>query len=172
MGARSRVTDAHVHVWAASDGYHPWQPELNFRPTTIAPIEQLLEHMAEAGVADAVLVQPSVYAFDHGYLLDAIASAPRRLRGVMLVDPLDPGSASALRDKLRRTAITGLRMIPLRADRDWFGSRSDVLWRSASELSLVMTILVKPDDIQSVAVCARRYPDVPVVIDHLGRPDL
>jgi L-fuconolactonase len=167
-----RVTDAHAHVWAKPDANYEWQPELQFRPESVAPIEQLIEDMTEAGVADAVLVQPSVYAFDHRYLQDAIALAPHRMKGVMLVDPLGPGFDSTLPRTLRQSGITGLRMIPLRVERDWFGAAAEKLWRAASELSLVMTFLVKPSHIESIGVWARKFPCVPVVIDHLGRPDL
>ena len=167
-----RITDSHAHVWAAEGRDPPWRPELDFRPTTVAPIEQLLIDLDDAGVADAVLVQPSVYSFDHVYLRHAMALAPSRLRGVMLVDPLDPNVGNAIRATARDPGFTGLRLIPLRSDRGWFGPGSEPIWRAAAELSLTMTFLVRPDQIPAVAPWAARFRDVPVVIDHLGRPDL
>lgn len=167
-----RITDAHVHVFARDSPEHPWRPELAFRPDRAAPIEQLQADLAAGEIDDAVLVQPSVYSFDHSYLRHALALAPERFRGIMLVDPLDPTYSAAIHDTVEGSAITGLRMIPLRVDRDWFSNRSEPLWRSASELSIAISYLVGPTQLASVGQWAQRYPGVPVVIDHMGRPDL
>lgn len=172
VGPQLRITDSHVHVWAAEGSDPPWRPELDFHPDTVAPIEQLLVDLDAAGVADAVLVQPSVYSFDHGYLGRAIARAPDRLRGVMLVDPLDSNAGDVIRKTVGDPRITGLRMLPLRSDRGWFGPGAEPIWRAAADGALTMTFLVRPDQIPAVAPWAKRFGDVPVVIDHLGRPDL
>lgn len=172
LGPPLRITDSHVHVWAAEGSDPPWRPELDFHPETVAPIEQLLMDLDAAGVADAVLVQPSVYSFDHAYLRRAIARAPGRVRGVMLVDPLDPDVGDVIRRTVGDPRITGLRMLPLRSDRGWFGPGAEPIWRAAADRALTMTFLVRPDQIPAVAPWAVRFRDVPVVIDHLGRPDL
>ena len=119
-----------------------------------------------------MLVQPSVYGFDHGYLHAALATAPERLRGVILADPADPNSATRIRQTVRRSAITGIRLLPIRAKRDWLGPQSETAWRCAAEFALVVTLLVSPAHFDAVARWAIRFADIPVVIDHLGRPDL
>ena len=172
LGPSLRITDSHAHVWAREGSDPAWRPELDFHPDTVAPIEQLLVDLDAAGVADAVLVQPSVYAFDDTYMRRSIAIAPDRLRGVMLVDPLDPDAAEAIKATALDRRVTGLRMLPLRSDRGWFGPGAERIWKTAAELALTMTFLVRPDQIPAVARWAQRFRDVAVVIDHLGRPDL
>ena len=157
LGPSLRITDSHAHVWAQKGSDPAWRPELDFHPDTVAPIEQLLVDLDAAGVADAVLVQPSVYAFDDTYLRRSIAIAPDRLRGVMLVDPLDPDAAEAIKATALDRRVTGLRMLPLRSDRGWFGPGAERIWKTAAELALTMTFLVRPDQIPAVAPWAQRF---------------
>lgn len=166
------VVDSHVHAWElASEGF-PWHADLGVTADTAEPIEGLVASMDADGVEAAVLVQSSMYGFDHAYVAHALAREPQRLRGVALVDPLDPTTPDAVRRLAGRAPVTGLRMIPLRADRAWFGDRAAAIWEVAGELGLAMTFLVAPRHLESVGTWARRFPNVDVVIEHLGRPDL
>jgi predicted TIM-barrel fold metal-dependent hydrolase len=73
--------DCHVHVF---DAAHPVQGG-HYRPAQhdLADIEALAQ---AHGVHHLVLVQPSVYGTDNTVLLQALARAPARHRGVVVID--------------------------------------------------------------------------------------
>lgn len=73
--------DTHVHVFDAQAPVQPGHYQPMHRP--LAEVEALA---AAQGVQRLVLVQPSVYGHDNRVLLDALAQAPDRHRGVVAVD--------------------------------------------------------------------------------------
>lgn len=166
------LVDAHVHVWEMASPEYPWHADLGVVAENPEPIDGLLASMAEAHVDAALVVQSSMYGYDHAYLEHALARNPRALRGIALADPLDPMSPGSIRALAANPAVVGLRMIPLRADRGWFEPGVASIWETAAELSLAVTFLAGPDQLPEVATWAGRFPEVQVVIDHLGRPDL
>jgi L-fuconolactonase len=166
------VVDSHVHVWELDSEAFPWQPQLGVTATTAEPASGLVAGMHEAWVDGAVVVQSSVYGFDHRYLMHVLASEPERFRGVALVDPMNPHTASLMNAMSRTGRITGVRMIPLRADRNWFGSCAQPIWETAAEVGLAVTFLAGPAHFEEIGRWARRYREVAVVVDHFGSPDL
>jgi L-fuconolactonase len=166
------LVDSHVHVWDLESSRFPWHADLGVTASTAEPIEGLLGDMRSARVPAALVVQSSMYGFDHAYLEYALARDPAGLRGIALVDPLNPATPELIRKLAANPSFVGLRMIPVRTDRDWFGDAATPIWEAAADLSLAMTFLAGPAHLQEVARWASRFPTVPVVIDHLGRPDL
>lgn len=165
--------DSHAHVWAADRPDLPWSGELGTVPAATAPIDALLGEMADAGIERAVLVQPSIYAFDHRYLIDCLRQHPRRFVGVMLADPRDERAPEHIARAVGQDAIVGLRLLPLISpQRGWLDTPAEPLWRRAADLGLVVCLLIGPGQLASLALWAERFPAVRLVIDHLGRPDL
>lgn len=80
----SKGVDAHAHVFyrglklAAARRYDP---------VADAPLSAYLALLDELGMAHGVLVQPSFLGTDNGFLLECIAQAGNRLRGVAVVSP-------------------------------------------------------------------------------------
>lgn len=166
-----RIVDAHLHVWLGADE-RPLQPLSTFRHGAARPVELLLAEMAAAGVEQAVLVQPSSYGYDHGYLLECLARYPGKLAGVGLVDPKAPDAADRAR-RLDAAGIHGLRLYP-RAEPDpaWLDSpASDPLWETAAELRMPICLFMEPRHAGRLARMVERHPETPVVVDHLSRPD-
>src|ERR1019366_6879976 len=58
-----------------------------YTPDYDATLKDLFSHLDANGLEQAVLVQPSFLGTDNSYLLQAIAEAPRRLRGIAMVAP-------------------------------------------------------------------------------------
>lgn len=81
-GMPDGAVDVHAHVMngpaAAVQGaaYTPFD----------APVTDYLAHLDGLGLAAGVLVTPSAYGTDNSVLVDALAAAPDRLRGVAVVD--------------------------------------------------------------------------------------
>jgi predicted TIM-barrel fold metal-dependent hydrolase len=167
------IIDSHAHVSSPDLARYPRSNALSAAPQFEAPLEQLLQSMDGAGVASAVLIQPSMYAFDHAYLLKCLAAHPGRFVGVVLGDPGDPDHPAVLSNLVRRAPIRGVRFAPLiDPARPWFGRESDGLTRAIADLKLAACLLVGPAHLEAARQWIVRHPDVTVIIDHLGRPDL
>src|SRR5947209_4548412 len=81
---RVHPVDSHAHVFAQGlrlAHSHRYAP--GYDATLDAYLRILDAHDIEHGV----LVQPSFLGTDNGYLLEALAREPRRLRGVAVVAP-------------------------------------------------------------------------------------
>jgi len=88
------AVDSHAHVFVRG---LPLAPQRRHAPDYDAPLADYLALLDANGVSHAVLVQPSFLGTDNRFLLDAIGQAPRRLRGVAVVDPdIDEDALNAL----------------------------------------------------------------------------
>jgi predicted TIM-barrel fold metal-dependent hydrolase len=157
--------DAHAHVFhrklTLADGRR-------YSPGYDAPLDLYLRRLDENGIARGVLVQPSFLGTDNSYLVDSIAAAGGRLRGIAVVDP--SVSPQWLR-QLDQAGIVGIRLnlvgglVPDVTSQPWRGLLAEVVrlrWQievqhRASELAqLVPRLLDTGAD---------------VVLDHFALPD-
>ena len=161
--------DCHCHVFGPAARF-PYAEPRSYTPDD-APLEAYLALLDRLGFYRGVLVQPSAYGRDNRAMLDALARAPQRLRGVAV------GGAELDAATLRQWHAAGVRalranefrrdgkayyhngvglqeiapLVPLIADLGWHLQ----LWIDARDL---------PDLLPALA----RVP-VPVVVDHMGR---
>jgi len=121
--------DTHAHVIGDPREY-PLASRRGYTPAP-ASLDDYLAMLDRHGIARGVLVQPSVYGHDHRCLLDALARAGGRLRGIAVPSPdataqdledmhehgvrgvrcnlIDPGSLSPAFVALRQPALGGHR---------------------------------------------------------------
>lgn len=97
--------DTHSHVFGPPDRF-PLHPGRGYTPHIVS-IEDYLRVMDTYGIARAVLVQPSVYGFDNGALLDALSRAPGRLRGIAVIPPEEPDTTF---QNAHRLGVRGIRI--------------------------------------------------------------
>ena len=87
MGLDQGIVDAHVHIWTPDTERYPLAPgftaEDMWTPSFTA--EDLLSHCRPSGVDRINLVQMTWYGLDHSYILDVIASDPKRFCGTGMV---------------------------------------------------------------------------------------
>jgi predicted TIM-barrel fold metal-dependent hydrolase len=105
------MIDSHAHVASPDSLRFPHSTEFPRAPKFDAPVEALLQDMNVVGVERAVLIQPSLYGFDHSYLLACLREHPSRFVGVALADPLDTHFAWRLASawlKTRQSGASGL----------------------------------------------------------------
>src|SRR5687768_9551258 len=76
--------DCHAHVFRADLRFAAGS---RYAPTADARAEDYLGVLDAAGIAAALLIQPSFLGTDNSYMLEAIARAPQRFRGVAVVAP-------------------------------------------------------------------------------------
>ncbi len=96
--------DVHAHVCGPQERY-PLIAQRLYTPPLASPADYL--HMLDLlGLARGVLVQPSIYGTDNRAMLDALATDPKRLRGVAVV-PFD--TATPELERLHAAGVRGVR---------------------------------------------------------------
>lgn len=163
----SHAVDSHAHTWNTTAGLAGPPADLD------AGLERLLSEMEAAGVQRVLLIQPSHRGADHSYLLDAASAHRPRFKVVVLGVPSDNRATAELGRLCDDPAVVGIRLAPLRTSHlDWFGAGADSLWQLARARAIAICVLASPAQLSTLLCTLDRFADVPVVIDHLGRPDL
>lgn len=159
------ATDTHAHVFTRS---LPLATRRRYSVDYDATPERYLAMLAANGMVRGVLIQPSFLGFDNSYLLAAIARAPDRLRGIAA---LEHSTSATEIDRLAAGGIAGVRLNLLgRGDPD-LGAR---IWRQ--HLAAIRERGWQVEIQCEAARLPRLLPalldaDLPIVIDHFGRPD-
>ncbi len=166
------VVDAHLHVWRAADGETPGIHTI-VPPQTDVPIELASDTLVEHGVERAVLVQPVFRGEDNSYVAGCAQAEPNKFAAVCVVDPRVPGSERRL-EHWAKQGCRGLRLRPrIPAESTIFGDPSTyALWETAARLKMVVSVLASPEHSMATDRLAARFPDVPIVLDHLGHPQV
>lgn len=173
--------DIHPHIISSDNGRYPpaplfgkrsdWSQE---RPSTV---ESLIAAMDAAGVAKAAVVHSSTtYGFDNAYVVDGCKHYPGRLVAVGSVDMLDDNVCAVIRGWAGK-GLAGLRIFTGGSTKDFDPSelddaRSFKAWELLAELGLPMCIQTGPIGLPQVAMLAKKFPRVNIILDHLGRPEV
>ena len=163
--------DAHVHVWTSDTKKYPLAPGYRreqMQPPNF-PAEELLSHAQPCGVSRIVLIQMSYYGYDNAYMLDTIRRFPGVFSGVAVID-----ETARPRDVMRRLAkhgVRGFRISPKGSPLDrWLDTPGmATMWRCGSEENLSMCCLIDPQAIPTIDRMCQKFPETPVVIDHIAR---
>ena len=161
--------DAHVHVWTDRRDLYPRAAGTRHYPPERFTPEDFLSHVRPSGITRAVLVQMSFYGFDNSYMLDAIKAHPDVFSGIAVVDSAAADLDVAMRS-LAAKGIRGFRISPVESSAgrlDAPGMTS--MWRTGADRRIAMCLLIDPEMLPDVASMCERFPDTPVVIDHLAR---
>ncbi|WP_157221044.1 amidohydrolase family protein [Flavisphingomonas formosensis] len=160
------AVDAHCHVFGPQ-ALHPFSSRAKYLPQDAGP-DLLFALRDRYGFARNVIVQASCHGTDNGAVLDAIARSNGTARGVAVVDPaIDDIALAALHDG----GIRGVRFNFLKRLVD--DSPKDKFLDVAARLPLGWHVVVYFE----AAILPELRPflealPVPVVIDHMGRPDV
>lgn len=167
------VVDAHLHVWRSVPNY-PEPTSTTVSPLCDIPVELFAEYMNEHGVDRGVLVQPLYPGEDNSYVADCAARDPNRFKAVCVVDPRKPQANERLEYWVQEHGCKGLRLRPkLSGEATAFGhSSSYPLWEAARRLGVVINVLTGPEHLITVSSLAMRFPEVPILIDHMGHPNI
>ena len=173
--------DIHPHIISDDEKRYPpaplfgkrseWSQE---RPNTV---EALIAAMDEAGVAKAAVVHSSTtYGFDNSYVVDGCNRYPDRLAAVGSVDMPADDVQQVVRSWAAK-GLAGLRIFTGGSTKDFDPSeledpRSFRAWELLGELGLPMCIQSGPVGLPQVTMLARKFPEVNIILDHLGRPDV
>lgn len=162
------VVDAQVHVWAPNRPDHPWRGPGHGQDEVTG--EETVALMDRAGVAGAIMVSPwSIYRFDAGHTLAVAATHPERFRVVAPVDPDSPHGLDVIEDLRSNPLVVGLRLMVMneRHERQAREGRADQLLDAAQAAGDPVCVPC-PGRIAVVDEIARRFPELRIVVDHLG----
>lgn len=162
------IVDTHVHVWPAGT-----ELDAGAAIDRAGILREFLRVAAGAGVDRAVLIQPSVLGHDHSYLASCVTEqTPVQLAGVAMVDPDVPGSGCSAISAVSTSSLVGLRIPLVRASDTWFRRIGRGYFAIADERGCLISLLVRPDQLDLVEAALIEFPSLAVVVEHLARIDL
>lgn len=169
QAARRMIVDAQVHLWKAETPDWTWLPGAKPQLPEPFTIERLLPMMDDAGVSRAVLVPPSWVGDRNDYALEAAKRYPDRFGVMGRISLKDPQSAALLPKWREQPGMLGVRLI-FNTDRTaaWLtDGTADRLW-PAAEKAKVPVYFFAPYNVSKFAAIAERYPDLTLIVDHMG----
>ena len=168
------LIDSHLHLWSLGDDAPEWlTPASGALYDTFTP-ERAAGELRIAGVRSAVVVQ-STSTLSETYRMLDLADVHEWIAGVVGWVPLERDGVvrSAVGAWQRHPAFAGVRPSwPAGASSAWLDSEG--VRASLGELarrSLTLDIPdAWPEHLPGVAALAGRFPELSIVIDHLGKP--
>jgi predicted TIM-barrel fold metal-dependent hydrolase len=163
-----QIVDSQVHIWAENTPQRPWAPNMEGRAHLPEPLtaERLLGLMDAAGVDAAILVPPSLEGDRNDLALAAAQKYPQRFAVMGRIDLGKPRSLASWRTE---PGMLGLRLTFHRGDTrgQLSDGAADWLWPQAQQHDIPVMVHA-PDDLPRIAAIADRYPDLAIIVDHMG----
>ena len=171
------IVDTHVHIWEIDPPRYPVGPTApgwKSEPDERATADELIEDMDANGVDHSVIVQTSWSTWDNGYMADSVVRFPDRLIGHGMIDPQDPNNAGLVRYWMQKRGLVGFRFHPMYYPEEQIllTEQNGRMWEELAALGAVVQFHMNPNDAVQVAEIARRFPQMKLLIDHMGYPDL
>jgi predicted TIM-barrel fold metal-dependent hydrolase len=170
------IVDIHPHIISKDEKKYPITPLGGKRSVWSAerPIdfENLVASMNEAGVDKAAIVHSSTtYGYDNTYMVDSIATEPKRFTGVGSVDFLAPDASEKIRF-WHAKRVTGLRIFSagstFEKQADYLDDpRSFAAWETCAELKIPVVTQLRPAGLHMLYTLIHRFPNVKIIVDHL-----
>jgi 2-pyrone-4,6-dicarboxylate lactonase len=159
--------DAHCHVFGPQAQF-PFSPSAKYLPQDAGP-EMLFALRDQLGFARNVIVQASCHGTDNAAALNAIARSDGKARGVAVVDPaISDADLDALHDGgIRGIRFNFLRRLVDNAPKDKFLEVAQRIGR----LGWHVVVYFEAGILEEMRSFLAAIP-TPIVIDHMGRPDV
>ncbi len=182
LSAQTRVETIEPHVHLFDPARFPYAPGGTYQPQPYT-LEDHLKLMAAAPLSRAVIVHPEPYQDDHRLLEYCFQHEPRPgyFKGTCLFDPLredTPARMRALSERWpkrlvalrihavsRNTEASG----PIR-NRDLADPRMLACWQAVAKLGMAVQMHFIPVHAPRIRALATKFPDLTVILDHMGRP--
>jgi predicted TIM-barrel fold metal-dependent hydrolase len=175
------IIDVQVHLFTTDSPEYPWDPAVLADPALEAMRTRFRDHAAQASteamlgqmdaedVDGALVVSPSIYGYDNSYSLGAWEQSPDRFRVVGRLDSTRADIADVLAEWGAHPAIVGLRVnlwAPAAVAR--FTAGGDDRMLDAAQRAGLRVCVNAPGRFDLQERIARRFPELPLIIDHLG----
>ncbi len=173
--------DTHAHLIADDPAAYPagllrGQSEPPAFPPPMTG-EMLMDLMDANDVARACLVQRAhVYGYDNSYVIDCARRHPERFTSVGVFDAQEPGTPDLVERLVVEKGLGGARLCAVRPwemDTAWFNSPAAMkVWEVAAKHRLPVAIIFfhyhLPYALPALRLIAELFPDLPIIIDHVG----
>jgi predicted TIM-barrel fold metal-dependent hydrolase len=166
--------DAHVHVWTPDTDHYPLAPgykAADMKPASFTP-EELFKHARPAGVDRINLIQMSFYGFDNRYMLHAIDRFPDVFVGTAVIDVHAEAPEKEMAE-LAKKQVRAFRIHPrlskLPPERWLQPAGYGKMFAAGAKNNQAMSCLIDPDALPELERMCRKFPETPVIIDHLCR---
>lgn len=175
-----KIIDSHVHIWSSDLKKYPpaagftqkdyWFPKFT--------VDDLLKHCRPLGVTRFNLVQMTWYGLNHRYILDTIASSPKNFVGTGIVQAITDVAGPSPKRTMLALAKAGIVAFRIRGKstrplfkmgKQWMDhSGYNEMFRTGADHNLSLSFLMKPSDLPELNRMCTRFPDTPVILDHMG----
>ena len=165
----NKSCDCQFHVFGSHEKY-PVRPNAAYEMPTATFAEALKMHRT-LGIERGIIVQPTTYGTDHQALLDALAQTGSNYKGCAIAAVLSDSSDAYIL-KLHEAGVRGARFNFLKQVN--LLPSAEAVARSAArlrELGWYMKIQPPSEGVFDIIPLLESLT-VPVVIDHMGRPNL
>lgn len=168
------LIDSHVHFWRIGAPGQTWPDQawpLIYRDFGYA---ELTAAAAGTGLQGAVLVQSQPDDRDTDWMLEIARDLPLIQAVVGWVDLEAPNAAQRIAELAARPKLRGLRpMLQSIADTEWILRRElEPALQAMVQQGLRFDALVQPRHLPFLLEFARRWPKLPIVIDHGAKPHI
>lgn len=176
------MIDTHIHLFEPAT--FPYHPNSTYQP----PAEPLVPYLAftkQAGIAHALIIHPEPYQDDHRYLWHCFEQeSPKHFfKGTILLDPIDPKTPDRMEQmtKAHPGRIVAMRIHATNApgdapsksgaikNRDLSNPQIQQVWKKAADLGIAIQMHFLPHHAAEIALLCKRFSEVTVVLDHMGR---
>jgi len=167
FAAPAGAVDAHCHVFGPGAVF-PYHPTRKYTPCD-APKETLFQRRDFLGFSRNVIVQASCHGPDNRALVDALIHSDDKAKGVAVVDGDVTDKALA---ELNAAGVKGVRFnfLPRLADELPHAVYKDIVAR-IKKLGWQLVVYFEAHDLARLQPLLQSF-DLPIVIDHLGVPDV
>ncbi|MHB1133340.1 MAG: amidohydrolase family protein [Chloroflexota bacterium] len=173
------IFDTHVHVY--DPARYSLAPGQSGPGVPRGDADFLISQMDEAGVAAALLVQTPWYGLDNRYLVESMHRFPGRFAAIgFFGDPLAADAPAELARQYHEDGFRGLRFHLANSERKFVDDERiidglmsgavDPLLRQARDLGVAVQFLNRVSNQHVIVTVADRFPDLTIVVDHLGHP--
>ena len=164
--------DAHCHVSIPENDKYPFwseKPDIEFHEGSV---ETLLGLMEKNGISKSVLIQSSDYGWDNSYMMDCVDKYPDKFAAIVRVDQWSKSSPDDLEFWVKERGAQGLRLTLWEySEESWdHGKPEYPLWDKIRELGIAVGYLIEPFHKPMIEDMLKAFPEVPVILDHLGKP--
>ena len=161
------AVDAHCHVFGPADQF-PFAPERKYTPCD-AGKDQLTALRDQLGISRNVIVQATCHGADNSAMVDAVRSADGRARGIATVRP------DVTDTELHRLDDAGVRGVRFNFVKRLVDTspKEDLatIAKKIAPLGWHVVIYFEADDLADLQDFFSALP-TPLVVDHMGRPDV